>query len=118
MSFKSLLVHRCTLLIQEEGALEDDYGRPISGTIEHMNIPCRVDQARERVAYDDTGSDFILSNILFLGPAHAVDLNTKIVNIVDLDGEPVLIGSFSVKNRNPVYGRRRLHHHEITLQKE
>lgn len=118
MSFKSLLVHRCTLLIQVEGAQEDDYGRPIPGTIEHMNIPCRVDQVRERVASDDTGNDFILSNILFLGPGHEVTLDTKIVNIEDLEGNPVLSGSFSVKNRNPVYGRRRLHHLEITLQKE
>lgn len=118
MNFKKLLIHRCTLLTEGESTAEDDYGRPIPSTIESINTPCRVDQIRERVASDDTGNDFILSNVLFLDETQTVSLTTRIFHIEDLQGNPVLTGSFVVKNINPVYGRRKLHHTEVTLQRE
>lgn len=118
MNFKKLLIHRCTLLTEGESTAEDDYGRPIPSTIESINVPCRVDQIRERVASDDTGNDFILSNVLFLDETQTVSLTTRIFHIEDLQGNPVLTGSFAVKNINPVYGRRKLHHTEVTLQRE
>lgn len=106
------------MILPGESTGEDDYGRPIPGDIESINIPCRVDQIRERVASDDTGNDYILSNVLFLGANEPVTTEAKIFNIKDLQGNPVLTGSFSVKNLNPVYGRRSLHHKEVTLLRE
>jgi len=118
MNFKKLLIHRCSLLTEGEATGEDDYGRPIPSTIESINVPCRVDQIRERTAYDSTGNDYIVTNVLFLDANETVASTTKIFHIEDLEGNPVLSGSFSVKDINPVYGRRKLHHNEITLQKE
>lgn len=118
MNFNSLLIHRCSFLIQGEQMGEDDYGRPISGTIESINIRCRLDQMRERVVADDTGNDYILTNVLFLGSEQSIDLDTKIFNIKDLNGNVVLAGTFIPKDIKPVYGRRNLHHYEVSLLKE
>jgi len=118
MRFNSLLVHRCSLLSAGESIGEDDYGRPIQSMVETINVPCRVDQVRERVVSGATGDDFILNNTLILGAKIPIFLDTKVLQIKDLQGTPVLEGSFSVENINPFYKGPKLHHYEISLQRE
>jgi len=118
MRFKSLLIHRCSLLTVGGVSGEDDYGRPIQTTIETINVPCRVDAVRERVVSGATGNDFILNNTLILGAKIPVHLDTKVLEIKDSQGNSVLEGSFSVENINPFYDTRKLHHYEISLQRE
>lgn len=118
MRFKSLLVHRCSLLTAGETTGEDDYGRPIQGMVETINVPCRVDQVRERVVTGATGDDFILNNTLILGAKIPVFLDSKVLQIKDLDGNLVLEGSFSIEHINPFYKGQKLHHYEISLQRE
>jgi len=118
MRFKTLLVHRCSLLTAGEATGEDDYGRPIQTTIETINVPCRVDQVRERVVSGATGDDFILNNTLILSAKIPIFLDTKILEIRDLEGAAVLEGSFSIENINPFYKGPKLHHYEIALQRE
>lgn len=118
MRFKTLLVHRCSLLTTGEATGEDDYGRPIPSTVETINVPCRVDQVRERVVSGATGEDFILNNTLILGAEIPILLDTKVLEIKDLQGNPVLEGSFSIENINPFYKGQKLHHYEIALQRE
>lgn len=118
MRFKTLLVHRCSLLTAGESTGEDDYGRPIQSMIETINVPCRVDQVRERVVSGATGNDFILNNTLILGAKIPIFLDTQVLEIKDLDGNPVLEGSFSIENINPFYKGPKLHHYEIALQRK
>ncbi|MGV7002480.1 putative minor capsid protein [Priestia megaterium] len=116
MRFKSLLVHRCSILTAGETTGEDDYGRPIQSMVETINVPCRVDQVRERVVSGATGDDFILNNTLIL--SYPVYLDSKVLQIKDLDGNLVLEGSFSIEHINPFYKGQKLHHYEISLQRE
>lgn len=118
MRFKTLLIHRCSLLTAGEAIGEDDYGRPIQTMIETINVPCRVDQVRERIVSGATGDDFILNNTLILGSKIPVYLDTKVLEIKDLQGNSVLEGSFSIENINPFYDSKKLHHYEISLQRE
>lgn len=118
MRFKSLLVHRCSLLTAGETTGEDDYGRPIQSMVETINVPCRVDEVRERIVSGATGDDFILNNTLILGAKIPIYLDTKVLQIKDLQGVPVLDGSFSIENINPYYKGQKLHHYEISLQRE
>lgn len=96
----------------------DPYGREIREDVPEPNVPCRADQITRRIATDANDSDVITQNVLFLSAERDVANNMKIQNIVDLDGNTVLDGSFTVEDINPVYARIRLHHYELTLQKE
>jgi hypothetical protein len=118
MRFKTLLIHRCTLLIEGEVTGTDPYGRDIIGTVEKNDVPCRADQIRTRSMTDDTGTDFILDYVLYVGAEQTVTLNTKVQNITDKQGNPVLQGSFSALSVNPIYDRNKLHHYEITLLRD
>lgn len=118
MRFKTLLIHRCSLLTAGEAIGEDDYGRPIQTMIETINVPCRVDQVRERIVSGATGDDFILNNTLILGAKIPIFLDTQVLQIKDLEGNPVLEGSFSIETINPFYKGQKLHHYEIALQRE
>lgn len=118
MRFKTLLIHRCSLLIAGAVTGVDDYGRDIIGTIESTNIPCKVDSIRQRASSDEAGTDFIFTNVLFLPPDQQIALDTKIIDVLDKQGNPVLQGSFVVQDILPIYDRSKLHHYEVTLQKE
>ncbi|MEN3781490.1 hypothetical protein [Priestia megaterium] len=117
MRFITMLNHRCTLFIQGEVTGQDDYGRDIVSNIESMNVPCKLDETVFRAVQDDTGTDTILDSILFLHPDYKVDLGTTILNIVDLEGNPVIQGSFSVQDIHPIYSLKKLHHFEVTLRR-
>lgn len=118
MRFKSLLNHRCTLLIEGEVTGQDEYGRDVVTSIENMNVPCKLDEPKFRSVPDDTGTDIIIDSMLFLHPKFQVDLGTTILNIVDLEGNPVIQGSFSVVDISPIYSLKKLHHYELTLRRK
>lgn len=113
------MVHRCDLvLLSDEPTGRDPYGRPIYGETRNSNVPCRLDQIRERVAADDTGNDVILTNVLILGPALQPTSNMTVENIRDEEGRTVVPGTFRVITIHAAYSMRRLHHYELSLTKE
>lgn len=118
MRFKTLLIHRCTLLVPGEKVGEDEYGRDIIGTSEFNNVHCRVDQIRLRQMRDEAGTDFVLDNVLYLAADQLISLDTAITDIKDKKGNPVLQGSFSVESMNPIYDQLKLHHYEVALKRE
>lgn len=118
MRFSRLLIHRCTLLQVGQVVGKDPYGRDKYEDVPISDVPCRVDQIRRVVTKDDFGNDVVMENILFLSPDQELDETMKIVNVKDKNGSDVLKGTFAIKKINPVYRRSRLHHYEITLEKE
>lgn len=117
-NFRRLLIHRCTLIHPGQIIGEDDYGQDIVSDVTDKNIACRVDQIRERSSTSDTGTDFILTNVVHLPGEVVVTPDMRIVDIYDDKGIPVLIGSFTVLNIHPIYDREKLHHYEVALQRE
>lgn len=97
---------------------QDPYGRDIVEDVRIENVPCRLDQVKKRVSVDERGVDFIVEDILFLPASQIVEPNMKVQDIKDLHGNNVAPGVFSIQNISPAYGRVRLHHYEVTLQKE
>ncbi|MBE2973073.1 hypothetical protein [Priestia megaterium] len=118
MRFERILTHRCTIVLTGQKIGETEYGKPIYGGLPTENVPCRVDQIKRRASVDQYGVDFITENILFLGPDQQILSDAKIKDIQDLQGNVVLKGVYSPENVRPVYSKVRLHHYEITLQKE
>ncbi|MDP1383038.1 hypothetical protein Q8G31_23870 [Priestia megaterium] len=118
MRFERILTHRCTIVLAGQRIGETGYGKPIYGELPIENVPCRADQIRRRASVDQYGVDFIIENILFLGPDRQIPSGAKIKDIQDLQGNSVLEGVYSPENIKPVYSKVRLHHYEITLQKE
>jgi hypothetical protein len=116
MNFDRHLIHRCTLVHTGIKTGEDDYGRDILEDVRYEGTPCRLDQLRERVGSGDTGSDYIISNMLFLSAKTDVRLDSRFEDIQDKDGNPLIAGSFLVETLNPIYARGRLHHYEVTLK--
>ncbi|MGG1571599.1 hypothetical protein [Fictibacillus sp. NRS-1165] len=117
-SFKRLLVHRCSLVLPGQIKGVDDYGRDIFESVTIGNVPCKADQIRESVSVSQTGTDFILTNVLFIEGSVEVQLDMKIVDIFDRQGKLVLPGSYSVRSMMPIYRRRFVHHYEVMLQRE
>jgi hypothetical protein len=117
VSFKSLLIHRCDLVQRNVVTGTDDYGRDIYGESVIPGVPCRADQLRARSSRDPYGTDFIVENVVYFPPDHKVTKEMSVNNIVDMDGNPVLEGSFSIENLATVYGRIRIHHYEVSLQR-
>lgn len=117
MRFRTLLIHRCTLLTQGTIIGQDDYGRDIIGSGEIPDVPCRFDRIRQRAAADETGTDFIYDNILYFDKEFSITLESKIQDIKDKEGNPILLGSFSVLDILPIYDRSKLHHYEVTVQR-
>lgn len=113
-----LLIHTCTLIYPGVKTGEDEYGQDIFSDAEYTDIPCRVDQIRERPSTSDTGTDFILTNVLYLTSEANISLDMLIKDIMDKEGNIVLPGSFGVMNLNPIYDREKLHHYEVSLQRE
>ncbi|MGI8381667.1 hypothetical protein ACR0S4_24140 [Priestia megaterium] len=118
MRFERILTHLCTIVLTGQKIGETEYGKPIYGEIPIENVPCRADQIKRRASVDQYGVDFITENILFLGPDQQIPSDAKIKDIQDLQGNIVLKGVYSPDNVRPVYSKVRLHHYEITLQKE
>lgn len=116
-NFRRLLIHRCTLIHPGVKTGEDEYGQDIISDVTDVNIACRVDSIRERPSTSDTGTDFILTNVLFLPSEAVVSPEMRIENIFDKQGREVLIGTFIPLNINPVYDREKLHHFEVSLQR-
>lgn len=118
MRFERILTHRCTIVLTGQKIGETEYGKPIYGKAPIENVPCRADQIKRRASIDQYGVDFITENILFVGPDQQIPSEAKIKDIQDLQGNIVLKGMYTPGNIRPVYSRVRLHHYEITLQKE
>ena len=118
MRFDRILTHRCTIVLTGQKIGETEYGKPIYGELPIKDVPCRADQIKRRASVDQYGVDFITENILFLGPDRQILSDAKIKDIQDLQGNIILEGVYSPENIRPVYSKVRLHHCEITLQKE
>ncbi|MED3887991.1 hypothetical protein [Priestia aryabhattai] len=118
MRFERILTHRCTIVLTGQKIGETEYGKPVYGEVPIENVPCRADQIKRRASVDQYGVDFITENILFLGPDQQIPSDAKIKDIQDLQGNAVLKDVYLPENVRPVYSKVRLHHYEITLQKE
>jgi len=118
MRFERILTHRCTIVLTGQKIGETEYGKPIYGELPVEDVSCRADQIKRRASVDQYGIDFVTENILFLGPDREIPSDAKIKDIQDLQGNFVLKGVYSPENIRPVYSKVRLHHYEITLQKE
>ncbi|MCT9852847.1 hypothetical protein P2R64_20785 [Priestia megaterium] len=118
MRFERILTHRCTIVLTGQKVGETEYGKPIYGELPVEDVPCRADQIKRRASVDQYGVDFITENILFLGPDQQIPSDAKIKDIQDLQGNAVLKDVYLPENVRPVYSKVRLHHYEITLQKE
>ena len=118
MRFERILTHRCTIVLTAQKIGETEYGKPVYGELPVEDIPCRADQIKRRVSVDQYGVDFITENILFLGPDQQISSNAKVKDIRDLKDRPVLDGIYTIEKAQPIYSKVRLHHYEVTLQKE
>lgn len=118
MRFGALLIHRCTLIHQGQKIGEDEYGQDIFGDLVEANVPCRVDKVQQFVSPDNSGEDYIQENTLFISKQIKVSLSMRIRDIIDKEGNPVLPGDFRIKLVNPMFGKRKLNHFEISIRKE
>jgi hypothetical protein len=118
MRFERILTHRCTIVLTGQKIGETEYGKPIYGELPVEDVPCRADQIKRRASVDQYGIDFVTENILFVGPDQQTPSDAKIKDIRDLKDRPVLDGVYTVEKAQPIYSKVRLHHYEITLQKE
>ncbi|MCU7712473.1 YqbH/XkdH family protein [Priestia sp. JV24] len=118
MRFERILTHRCTIVLTGQKIGETEYGKPIYRDVPIGNVPCRADQIRRKASVDQYGVDFIIENILFVGPDKQIPSDAKIKDIRDLKDRPVLDGVYTVEKAQPIYSKVRLHHYEVTLQKE
>ncbi|GMG71817.1 hypothetical protein ICR95_20895 [Priestia megaterium] len=118
MRFERILTHRCTIVLTGQKIGETEYGKPIYGELPVEDVPCRAEQIKRRASVDQYGVDFITENILFVGPDQQTPSDAKIKDIRDLKNRPVLDGVYTVEKAQPIYSKVRLHHYEITLQKE
>jgi len=118
MRFERNLIHRCTLVLPKQKIGETEYGKPIYRDLPVKNVPCRSTEIKRIVSRDQYGVNFITENILFLSASQDVEEEMKVKDITDRDGKPVLMGTYRTEECKPIYGRVRLHHYEVTLQKE
>ncbi|MBX6333717.1 hypothetical protein IRY61_00035 [Candidatus Saccharibacteria bacterium] len=117
MSFRRLLIHRCTLHIPGKETGSDDYNQPIySDPVDVSDVPCRVDQVHKTVSVDQSGKNYITQYVLFTGPEQSLSNDMTVKDIKDASGTAVLTGEFTLQDAQPVYGRVRLHHYEATLR--
>ncbi|MBO0962344.1 hypothetical protein J1P26_21815 [Neobacillus sp. MM2021_6] len=117
MRLERLLIHRCTLINPGQVVGKDAYNRDIIEDVPTPNVHCRIDQIKRRMSNDSNGVDIIVENVLFLSASEQINDAMTIKDIVDKDGNSVLSGIFKVDNINPIHGRIRLHHYEVTLKK-
>lgn len=117
MSFRSLLIHHCDLIQRNVVTGTDDYGRDIYGESIIPGVSCRADKMRASTSRDEYGVDFIIDNVVFFAADIPIQEDMTINNIRDMEGKSVLTGSFGIKEINTIYGRKFLHHYEVTLQR-
>lgn len=117
MRLKNLLIHRATLLIPGSESGRDSYNRPIYSPPTTRQIKCRLDQLRVRTSTDEEGRDIILSYVLYVGPDENIDINMQIYNVIDLKGNVVADGTFTIENVHAAYRLRSLHHYELNLSR-
>ena len=118
MSLRRLLVHLCTTVTPGQKIDETEYGKPIYGEVTKVDVPCRSDLVRQFKSSDMYGTDVMTTNMLFLKPDETFTEQTKFSNIRDKQGNVLLEGTYSVEDSKPAYGRKLLHHHEVSLKKE
>lgn len=118
MRFKKLLVHRCTLISEGVVIGRDPYGRDITDSKRDENVPCRFDQIKTVLSLDQYGADIIARNVLFFDSDIQIDMNSRIENVRDLEGNVILEGSFSIRDILPIYKGSELHHYEVEVQRK
>lgn len=117
MSLRRLLIHLCTTVTPGQKTGESEYGKPIYGTIRKENVPCRSDLIRQFKSSDMYGTDIMSTNMLFLKPDESFTEGTVFSDIRDKDGNILLEGTYTVDDIKPAYGRKRVHHYEVSLKK-
>lgn len=118
MSLRRLLIHFCTTVTPGPIEGETEYGKPVYKDVVKKNVPCRADLIQQTVTSDSYGTDSITKNMLFLGPDTPFNEKTRFKDVRDKQGNIILGGSYVMEDSKPAYGKRRIHHHEITLKKE
>ena len=118
MSLRRLLSHLCTTVTPGQKIGETEYGKPIYGDVKKENVPCRSDLIRQFKTSDMYGTDVMTTNMLFLKPNEKFTEQTQFSNIRDKQGNELLAGTYSLADSKPAYGRKLLHHHEVSLKKE
>lgn len=118
MSLRRLLIHLCTTVTPGQKTGETDYGKPIYGNVTKENVPCRYDLVRQFKSSDMYGTDVMTTNMLFLKPDETFSEETRFSNIRDSQGNVLLEGTYAVADSKPAFGRKLLHHHEVSLKKE
>lgn len=116
MKFSTWLIHRCTVIHQNQKVGEDDYGQDIYENTEVENVPCRFDQLKSSRSSGETGTDYITSYVLFLDAETNISLDMKFQNIKDKEGNTVIPGEFIATEVFPMYGKKKLHHFEVNLK--
>ncbi len=118
MRFENLLIHRCTLINPGQVTGKDPYNRDIIEDVNIHGVHCRVDQIKRRLSNDTYGVDIIVENILYLSATQQINDSMKVTDLQDIEGKIVLPGTYKANNVNPIHGRIRLHHYEVTLKGE
>lgn len=118
MRLRRLLIHLCTTVTPGQKTGETEYGKPIYGEVRKENVPCRSDLIRQFKSSDMYGTDVVTTNMLFLKPDETFTDQTRFSNIRDKAENVLLEGTYSVEDSKPAYGRKLLHHHEVSLKKE
>lgn len=116
-AFKRMLIHRCTLIKKGVLAGKDEYNRNKYGTQEVKDVPCFFDTIRKKVVKTDKSVDTIEQNILFLLPDDDVAAATQVKDIKTLDDILILDGVFDIPEKKPIFGRKKVHHYELELEK-
>ncbi|MDA1742236.1 hypothetical protein PDK44_25220 [Bacillus cereus] len=116
-AFKRMLIHRCTLI--KKGVLvgKDEYNRNKYEDKEIPDVPCFFDTIRKKVVKTDKSVDTIEQNILFTLPTTDVAEAKQVKDVKTLDDITILSGVFDIPEKEPVYGRKKLHHYELELEK-
>lgn len=116
MRIKRFFEHQCTLVNPGDVIDQDPYGRDIYSDDDiQEEVPCRVDQIRKRATQDEYGTDYVTQNMVFMAPETNVTNNSRIRDLVDGEGNPIITGEYKVQNVIPVYRRKRKHHYEVSL---
>ncbi|MGM9926031.1 MAG: hypothetical protein ACI35R_17435 [Bacillus sp. (in: firmicutes)] len=116
MKITTLLIHRCTIIYEDQVVGQDPYGQDIHDEKVVEDIHCRLDQLNYYQARGETGTDYVTEHILFLAPDVDISLSMRITDIKDKYGNQVIEGNFIVEKVNPKFGKRGVHHFELELK--
>ncbi|MEI2491813.1 hypothetical protein VVF85_19755, partial [Acinetobacter baumannii] len=96
---------------------KDEYNRNKYEDVEIPDVPCFFDTIRKKVVKTDKSVDTIEQNILFTLPSTDVAEAKFVKDVKTLDDITILSGVFDIPEKKPIYGRKRLHHYELELEK-